>query len=127
MFFSKNPLTSQSTSTSLVLFRQMGVLLPSLVLSALALCGTTTKVYVLAYRSYQEKKNELADTVMSWILWLLNVLLLVSSVIPIETVLDVLLLLANGALIIYHVSCLALCEVMLTGVCFLSACGRGSS
>lgn len=86
----------------------MGILVPSLVLSLLVVCVTATKIYVLTWRSCQRETNQRADVALSWLLFLLNLLLLVFSILGIEIALEVLLSLANGALILYQVSCLAL-------------------
>lgn len=87
------------------LFREMGVLLLSLVFSGLALSCTTSKICVLTYRLCQPGKTTHGpDIFLSLVLWFLNIALLVVSIIPRENVLDILLSLANGALIFYQVS-----------------------
>jgi hypothetical protein len=63
---------------------------------------------MLAWRRYHGDYNMRVDFGLSYLLLVINILLLVFSIVRIGIALEVLLSLANGALILYQVSCPAL-------------------
>ena len=82
-------------------FRKMGVLVPLLVLSICVVCVTGAKLYILAWRRYYRDYNMRVNLGLSYLLLVINILLLVFSIMRIEIALEVLLSLANRALILY--------------------------
>lgn len=92
----------------LVSFREMGLLVPSLVLSVIANCITGAKGFILCLQYPRCKENVIYeyDIVLTLILVLINILLLVFSIRGTEIALEILLSLGDGILILYQVSCL---------------------
>jgi hypothetical protein len=102
-------------------FREMPVLVPSLILSIFAVCvtGVRADIYtrrhwdkqILTWQHWVEQILELdvgyvkTNIALTWMLLFINILLLVFSILGTEIALEVLLSLANGVLILYQVSC----------------------
>jgi hypothetical protein len=107
IILSSSHLTSQSGSIPSLSFREMDILVLLLVLSICIIYITGAKLYMLAWRRYYGNYNIRVNFGLSYLLLVINILLLVFSIIRIEIALEVLLSLANRALILYQVSCLA--------------------
>jgi hypothetical protein len=87
----------------------MSILVLSLVLSVCVIFITGTKFIILCYRLCKGicggASLRYIDIFLSFMLLIINILLMVFSIRRNEIALEILLLLANRALIIYQVSC----------------------
>jgi hypothetical protein len=84
----------------------MRVLVPSLVLSIFSVCFLGAKVGIQNWDKQLLKMGVVAKTniALTWILFFINILLVVFSILGNEIALQILLSLGSGALILYQVS-----------------------
>jgi hypothetical protein len=76
---------------------------PSLAFSVLVACASAVHVGILTWRAYHKKKYDLWPVVLSCILFFINLLLVVFSILRTDIALEILLSLASGILILYQV------------------------